>query len=576
MRKSVVVSVVLLGIALLLLTKLAAVALLPYLFIEWIGGWFARGHLGDRALGFRGGVTLGGLSAVLSLLYVALKDRDSRYLAGAVGVFLALLLVMVVATPAGPAPASAAPSAEWPDPWREGRGALQTEVSGRGSRAEYERDAPRYLYGLAQAAARRQTARVDTQLQWMGKWAEGVPAGDYRYRPTTPSERRERAEQLAGQARVKMVGLRRDARPAPAMVNPSARQPPAREQVIVDVLRKMEGALLLTPEDGYLWLAYGYLLADVDDEAAMGAMSIGIRLSPGMAVPRGIPTEWFARLELMQAASPATQSRVHILLNRAWSIVLAEEGLRPAAVLVEYVERVLPAPEPVERGGLRLAALRPSMPVTLPPGPGNNERATVDFDTAGICANTRVLPDATSGEGGTVVLVFDVLADGTVTGLLVDKPSGNFALDEAAITTARGWCLDPLPEEEWAGVRKRVCVQFQPGSPSLGIQTGAPYTPMRGEGAQLLLALLQYRISSAPPVYPAAAVREGLEGRVLLDVRMGGDGKIRSVRLGVSSGHRLLDDAAIRAAGRWNVSPGAATSEVAEMQVMIPVEFNLQ
>ena len=569
--------VVLLGLVLMLLvipvlTVLSGVALLPFWLLEWVGGWFVTGHLGDRGLGFRGGVTLAGLPAVLALMYVAVKDRDANYLAGAVGVFLSLLLIMLVVAPARPALQAPGASAESPVSAHD-RAAAPEDVPGWGSREEYERQAPGFIHGIAQAAARHQTERVDTQLQWMAKWTEGVPAGTRRG-SATPDERRSRAEQLAGQARVEMVGLKRGSKPVDARGDRRLHRPP--EQVVVDVLGKIRDALLLTPGDGYLWLAYGYMLADVDDEAALGAMSIGIRLAPERMGGGPLPDEWFDRLELMQARSATTQARTHILLNRAWLNVLTEKELQPATPLLEYVERVLPAPDPLEQGSLGVASLRPSMPMTLPPYPDSGARVDVDFDTAGICPGSRMLPAAVSPEGGTVVLVFDVLANGTVTGLLVDESSGSHALDSAAVVTARGWCFSPLAENDGKGARKRVAIQFRPSSPNPGVRAGVADAPMSSDGARLLHALLQYRISRTPPQYPASAVREGLEGRVLLDVRIGGDGEIRSVQLARSSGHPALDRAAIETARRWNVSPGAATSEVTELKVLVPVEFYLR
>ena len=567
-----------LGLVLMVLPVLGKAALLPYWLLEWVGGWFVTGQTGGRLLGFRGGVTLAGVPAVLALLYVAVKDRDERYLAGAVGVFLALLLIMLVVAPAKRIQESAATSVEPPVSAQgpvsaRNRGAAREDVPGRSSREEYERQAPGLIHGIAQAAARRQTGRVDTQLQWMAKWSESVPAGT-RVGAATPDERQNRAEQLAGQARVEMVGLRGGSTPVDARIIRRLPRPP--ERVLVDVMEKIQAALLLTPEDGYLWLAYGYLLVDVDDEAAMGAMSIGIRLAPGSAEDGQLPDEWSDRLELMQARSAITRVRTHILLNRAWLAVLTEKELQPDASLLDYVEQVLPAPDPLEQGSLQVASLRASMPMAMPPEPVRGAQVDVDFDAAGICRDSRVLPMAVSQEGGTVVLVFDVLADGTVTGLLVDQPSGDYALDSAAVVTARRWCFSQLAGDAGDGERKRVPIHFQPGSPGPDGRAGVGDPPWSGEGHRVLHSLLQHQIRMLPPRYPASAVREGLEGRVLLEIRIGGDGVIRSAQLAESSGHPVLDRAAIEGARSWNVRPGEATSDVSELHVVVPVEFSLR
>lgn len=46
--------------------------------------------------------------------------------------------------------------------------------------------------------------------------------------------------------------------------------------------------------------------------------------------------------------------------------------------------------------------------------------------------------------------------------------------------------------------------------------------------------------------YPEEALRKGLSGRLLLDVALNADGSINEVSVRQSSGHKLLDDAAIR------------------------------
>lgn len=48
--------------------------------------------------------------------------------------------------------------------------------------------------------------------------------------------------------------------------------------------------------------------------------------------------------------------------------------------------------------------------------------------------------------------------------------------------------------------------------------------------------------------YPRAAARDGLQGRVELALRIGSDGRVLAIRLASSSGHGVLDDAALDAA----------------------------
>ena len=71
--------------------------------------------------------------------------------------------------------------------------------------------------------------------------------------------------------------------------------------------------------------------------------------------------------------------------------------------------------------------------------------------------------------------------------------------------------------------------------------------------------------------YPPEAVARGLEGDVRLIVKLAADGRIDDVQLAASSGHALLDNAAIRAAYAMGSLAGASGREL-----IVPVYFRLQ
>ena len=71
--------------------------------------------------------------------------------------------------------------------------------------------------------------------------------------------------------------------------------------------------------------------------------------------------------------------------------------------------------------------------------------------------------------------------------------------------------------------------------------------------------------------YPPAAVAQGIEGEVRLIVRLADDGSVAEVSLAASSGHAILDNAAIRAAYAMGRLPGAGAREI-----ILPVVFQLQ
>ena len=71
--------------------------------------------------------------------------------------------------------------------------------------------------------------------------------------------------------------------------------------------------------------------------------------------------------------------------------------------------------------------------------------------------------------------------------------------------------------------------------------------------------------------YPAEAVTRGIEGEVHLIVKISADGTISEVKVAASSGHAILDNAAMRAAfAMGKLGAGEAR------EIIVPVIFRLQ
>ena len=71
--------------------------------------------------------------------------------------------------------------------------------------------------------------------------------------------------------------------------------------------------------------------------------------------------------------------------------------------------------------------------------------------------------------------------------------------------------------------------------------------------------------------YPQEAIDRGLEGDVRLLVTLDGDGRITDVQIAASSGHVVLDQAALQAARSLGALPGTGRSEI-----FLPVRFQLR
>ena len=79
-----------------------------------------------------------------------------------------------------------------------------------------------------------------------------------------------------------------------------------------------------------------------------------------------------------------------------------------------------------------------------------------------------------------------------------------------------------------------------------------------------------------PPLYPRAARRQGIEGKVLLSVVISSDGKAENVSVASSSGSSLLDEAAQNGIRRWIFIPALRLGTPVASEMAIPVVFKLK
>lgn len=98
-------------------------------------------------------------------------------------------------------------------------------------------------------------------------------------------------------------------------------------------------------------------------------------------------------------------------------------------------------------------------------------------------------------------------------------------------------------------------------------QAPLPLAPKNLPGASLRQA---QAMLSKHLFYPPPAVAQGLEGEVVLLLTLDTTGQIRAVDIAKSSGHVLLDEAALDAASHIGSLPGNPR------QTLLPVTFRLQ
>ena len=82
-------------------------------------------------------------------------------------------------------------------------------------------------------------------------------------------------------------------------------------------------------------------------------------------------------------------------------------------------------------------------------------------------------------------------------------------------------------------------------------------------------------LHNPPPQYPWQARRMGIEGRVVLQVEILQNGSAGRIEIRRSSGHELLDQAAIEAVGGWRFDPARVAGEPITAWAEVPISFRL-
>ncbi len=104
--------------------------------------------------------------------------------------------------------------------------------------------------------------------------------------------------------------------------------------------------------------------------------------------------------------------------------------------------------------------------------------------------------------------------------------------------------------------------------------SGEPTARAFDGGGALLSAKPRYRVNPAPE-YPIASSRRREEGVVMVKVMVDANGAPSAISLATSSGHPLLDAAALDAVRRWTFDPARAAGVPVSSLVTVPVRFSL-
>ena len=112
--------------------------------------------------------------------------------------------------------------------------------------------------------------------------------------------------------------------------------------------------------------------------------------------------------------------------------------------------------------------------------------------------------------------------------------------------------------------------------PSRSIEHADTEQPAMQSGNVVIREAFPLYKENPAPAYPALAQRRRYQGTVLLDVLVNSQGRVGTVKLFKTSGHALLDKAALAAVEGWQFVPGRRGEENIDMWVRIPVRFQIK
>jgi len=114
-----------------------------------------------------------------------------------------------------------------------------------------------------------------------------------------------------------------------------------------------------------------------------------------------------------------------------------------------------------------------------------------------------------------------------------------------------------------------------PPAPTPPPAAPAPPPPSPPPKVELPSSKADY-LHNPPPDYPRMSKRLGEQGKVVVKVLIGEDGRAQKVELLTTSGFERLDKSAMEAAMRWRYVPGKRGGVAEAMWYQVPIQFTLE
>ncbi|MCP4214207.1 MAG: energy transducer TonB [bacterium] len=160
----------------------------------------------------------------------------------------------------------------------------------------------------------------------------------------------------------------------------------------------------------------------------------------------------------------------------------------------------------------------------------------------------KVVMEATTDKSGNVVAA-----------QVIDGPEKS--LRQAAINSVKQWKFEPyIHEGKPAPVKFTVVIKFKLDS-------------KHSKPMALASEQRPNRIKQQQPVYPKKALKEHIQGKVVMEVTLDTEGNI--VDAEVVDGHPALNEAAVLAVGKWKYEPYILNGTPRKVRFTVVIKFNL-
>ncbi|OGS92009.1 MAG: hypothetical protein A2Z95_03845 [Gallionellales bacterium GWA2_60_18] len=200
------------------------------------------------------------------------------------------------------------------------------------------------------------------------------------------------------------------------------------------------------------------------------------------------------------------------------------------------------------------------------------------------------LPSAPVGERVAVVALVLAVHCGVMLAWLMQPQPPSIAVSEMSVSIATQQAVVAQAQPEPPKPQPRIERAEKPLSKQPVQEAEAVPQPVAEPPLQTVVAppaAAAPVIDSAPdykaaylnnprPAYPMVARRMGWEGRVVLNVEVLAEGSCGGVSVFQSSGHDVLDNAALRTVKGWRFMPASRAGHPVTQWFKVPIQFSLK